>query len=338
LFQSSAHAPQVRHHVHVCYVPGDVEHECAAIRQHLSDRAFLTWSQSSTDPVQLALTKKNIDHSDYVLILVGEHYGSLSSSGASFLHLDFIYAMNQSKPMLVCNLVVPESKPIDYDRRKLLEFKQQVVRCGKPLINYGNAAELHAKILTSYSALLSRYPCAGWIRQPTEESKKPPLSDRTQEIRAISRSESSVPVEAMEDQYQVSLQDDVEIIYAVHAYQGGNLKDLRVKKRLVWGDILTWVGEETRMPVLEEAFAKIINDHLQQTSLVDVQRKLPEVHATAKVRVEAEDLSRLRNQFLFNDWLKHTHQATDEHKKFMLTPYGARQMAQWKSIKARQIV
>ena len=92
------------------------------------------------------------------------------------------------------------------------------------------------------------------------------------------------------------------------------------------------------MPVLEEAFAKILNDHLQQTSLVDVQRKLPEVHATAKVRVEAEDLNRLRYQFLFNDWLKHTHQATDEHKKFMLTPYGARQMAQWKSIKTRQIV
>lgn len=327
----------VRHHVHVCYVPGDVQRECAAIKQQLNDKAFFTWSEQTSDPVLLGVARKQIDEADYVIVLVGEQYGQLSSSGVSQLHLDFIYAMNQSKPMLVCNLIVADTGGSNFDERKMQEFKQQAIRCGKPLLNYTNSAELHAKLLTGYLALVAKFPSAGWSKKTlkTLPTLTAQLGDRTQEIRAISLPLGGDRPQKDMGHYQVSLQDSLEVIYSVHAYQGGNLRELRVKKKLVWGDVLVWVGEESRMPVFEGAFERILNEQLQLNSLTDVKLKLPEAHATAKIRIESTDLERVRNQFLHNDWLGHTHQMSDSHKKFMLTPYGARQMAQWKNIKAR---
>ena len=60
-----------------------------------------------------AAIKKLIDESVYYVLLVGSRYGSLSPSGVSYTHMEYVYAATKQKPILVLMHEAPETRAIE---------------------------------------------------------------------------------------------------------------------------------------------------------------------------------------------------------------------------------
>ena len=135
---------------------------------------------SAADEEQWNIIKKQIDQSDYYIVIVAHRYGSTGTNGISYTEKEYDYASSQGIPTL--GFVIDESVSWPRDKSdtgtkiiaKLNAFKDKVKL--KPVSFWKNRDDLYGKCSIALMKAFNAYPREGWIRasqlQDTAASKE----------------------------------------------------------------------------------------------------------------------------------------------------------------------
>ncbi|MDV6376332.1 DUF4062 domain-containing protein [Deinococcus arenicola] len=127
---------------------------------------------SADDEDQWATIKREIDRSDYYLLIVAHRYGSIikSEGGISYTEKEFNYAIESGVPRIA--FVIKKGaiwNPEYVDRgpilKKLEAFKSKVR--GKPIDFWMDAPDLGKKVAIALPKLIANSPRPGWERSTT---------------------------------------------------------------------------------------------------------------------------------------------------------------------------
>ena len=135
--------------------------------------------------------KKLIDESDYYILLVGSRYGSLSPSGVSYTHMEYVYAATKQKPILVLLHDSPETRPVELQeqtpegRLKLRDFRQLLQR--GLTASWSDERSLEMALRQQLPELVRSRPMPGWVRanqvsNPQLERENDALKQRLAEL------------------------------------------------------------------------------------------------------------------------------------------------------------
>jgi hypothetical protein len=125
---------------------------------------------SAGDEEQWELIKRQIDDSDYYLVILAHSYGSMDGK-ISYTEKEYDYAISSKLPAL--GFVIDKDAPwpsskmeTDNVKKAALEkFKQKVMR--KIVNKWNNSDQIHALVSISLSKAFTAYPRPGWVRSTT---------------------------------------------------------------------------------------------------------------------------------------------------------------------------
>lgn len=121
------------------------------------------------DEEQFDYIKKEIDNSDYYLLIVGGRYGSLTSEGISYTEKEFLYALEKKIPVIafihkdINNIPLGKVDVDENIRKKLEEFKKKVET--NRLVKYwADATSLYSEVSITLARIIYECPRIGWVR------------------------------------------------------------------------------------------------------------------------------------------------------------------------------
>jgi Domain of unknown function (DUF4062) len=119
---------------------------------------------SAADDAQWNIIKRQIDQSDYYLVLVANRYGSTSDAGISYTEQEYDYALQQLVPAI--GFILDPSALWLSDRNevspKLDAFKEKLK---KRLVSFWKSADdLSGKVVIALSKLMTERPRPDWVR------------------------------------------------------------------------------------------------------------------------------------------------------------------------------
>ena len=123
---------------------------------------------SAADEEQWNIIKKQIDQSDYYMVVVAHRYGSCDASGVSYTEKEYDYALSKGIPCLgfVLEDGIQWSKDkADSDRttlKKLKSFKEKIKL--KPVSFWKNGEDLYGRCSIALMKAFNAYPREGWVR------------------------------------------------------------------------------------------------------------------------------------------------------------------------------
>lgn len=147
---------------------------------------------SAADEEQWKIITRQIDESDYYVIIVAHRYGSLSGK-ISYTEKEFDYAQSKGIPIygfVMDPYVEPLAKNSEKDKAKisaLNKFRAKVKQ--RPVSFWMNAEDLHGKVSISLMKAFNTNPRIGWVRAtastgPEVSQELSRLSKENAELRA----------------------------------------------------------------------------------------------------------------------------------------------------------
>jgi len=123
---------------------------------------------SAADEMQWNIIKKQIDQSDYYVVVVAHRYGSVTDAGISYTEMEYDYAVSKGIPTLGFVLASGVQWPMakcesDQDAREKLEMFKTKVR-QKPVSFWTNKDDLYGKCSIALMKAFNAYPRTGWVR------------------------------------------------------------------------------------------------------------------------------------------------------------------------------
>lgn len=124
---------------------------------------------SAADEEQWQIITRQIDESDYYVVIVANRYGSMVD-GIGYTEKEYDYAIEKGVPTLGFVLDSKASWPTDLSERieearsKLETFKQKVRL--KPVNFWTSKDDLHAKCAIALMKAFNTQPRPGWVRSP----------------------------------------------------------------------------------------------------------------------------------------------------------------------------
>ncbi|MDE0852974.1 MAG: DUF4062 domain-containing protein [Nevskia sp.] len=122
---------------------------------------------SAGDETQWELIKRQINDSDYYVIIAAHRYGSLDGD-ISYTEKEYDYAVSKGIPVLGFIISDDASWPkslIETDvikAERLNQFKQKIKQ---KMVSWWSAKEqIHAKVSVALSKAITAYPRSGWVR------------------------------------------------------------------------------------------------------------------------------------------------------------------------------
>lgn len=218
---------------------------------------------SAADQQQWEVIKKQIDQSDYYLVLVAHRYGSMDE-GVSFTEKEYDYAVAQKLPALGFILDNSAEWPAQWiennnDIKKRLEaFKAKV---SSRMVSYWKSAEdLYGRAGIALMKAFSAQPREGWVRASQART-----TEMTTEITRLSRENGMLRAKlaATEEQWTEGRETRVnEIIDALRRNR---------RKIFAWKDSKKSWGEpiETNLLTIFEIVAPELLDEASNRTLGD---------------------------------------------------------------------
>lgn len=145
---------------------------------------------SAADEEQWKIITRQIDETDYYVVIVGNRYGSVTG-GVSYTEKEYDYAVAKGIPALgfiVDSSVDPLAKHIDKDEGKiaaLTKFKTKVKQ--RPVGFWKTADDLHGKVSIALMKAFNTAPRIGWTRATAIAGP-----EVTQELSRLSRENSEL--------------------------------------------------------------------------------------------------------------------------------------------------
>ncbi len=337
-----------RYHVYISTsVWDDVKPERLKLENTLLNLGVFPWEfNEPRTSLNTALARRQIDDCDYVIFLLGGRYGDLSASGISYMHLDFLYAMNKQKNIISFVDAHPE-KRLEAERendpemlKKFSAFREQLQRDSHHYAEYKNNVELERITRNTFAKAIVETPALGWTRPRNSDV----LQNEIQRLRQkIAKLEESL-VQARHEVHENTVKDiasdpeaeKVAIGYRAHAYQDGNLKDIYPQRDMTWMELFYVLAPNFVEPTLESHFQRILNQYLESTALDDAREILPRAHAVSRTQIDARSLQQIKLQMKWNNWIIPQSKSTSSSRVYWeLTPEGQHILSESKAKKAK---
>ena len=220
---------------------------------------------SAADEEQWKLIARQIEATDYYLIIVGHRYGSETEEGISYTEKEYDYAISCGVPTL--GFVIDDEAPwpktkIDSaarKRKKLESFKGKVK--SKLVHFWTNKDDLHGKISISLIKAISTNPRVGWKRADVEIG-----ADVIKELSRLSSENSSLRAElahlkSVNEEPADEARNVVNIMYE-------NRKTLQIRKTSKWD------SAEKHKTQLLEIFLSIAPNLINENSSTEVANNI----------------------------------------------------------------
>jgi hypothetical protein len=186
---------------------------------------------SASDEEQWAIIKRQIDQSDYYVVLLAHRYGSTGEKGASYTEMEYDYAVETGIPVL--GFVIEDTAAWPMDRREEDTKKQKrlsafKLKVKKRLVNFWqNKDELHGKVSIALVKATTAYPRPGWV-QATAVNGPEVMRELTRlsSENANLRNELDKILKLRDEQH-----DEVRIVIKVLSV---NTRKIRVRKTATW--------------------------------------------------------------------------------------------------------
>ena len=123
----------------------------------------------SADDEQFEFIRREIESSDYYVVIVAGRYGSLAPDGLSFTEKEYDYAVELGKPVmgfLHKDLGELKGRALEAEQRQRerLDAFRRKVSAGKLVKFYSNPDELKSHVLQALNAAYRLKPQTGWVR------------------------------------------------------------------------------------------------------------------------------------------------------------------------------
>lgn len=123
---------------------------------------------SAADEEQWSIIKKQIDQSDYYVVIVAHCYGTCDPAGLSYTEKEYDYAVSKGVPTL--GFVIDEKVSWPHHKfdsdgdvvKRLNTFKDKVKL--KPVSFWKNGEDLYGRCSISLMKAFNTYPREGWVR------------------------------------------------------------------------------------------------------------------------------------------------------------------------------
>lgn len=295
-----------RYQVFISSTYADLQEERAVLTQVLPTMGCMPCGLDLNPVGAAAWTsiKKLIDESDYYLLALGSRYGSLSPSGISYTHMEYVYASTKQKPILVLMHDNPDNRPPAFQektpegRRQFNDFRQLL---SKGMVGgWSDARNLETAVRRYLPQLIKSKPAEGWVRATGLGSP-----DQAREIERLKQrvAELEQEREQMLVQQPGALgplaqgNDLFEVQYRCKAYAAGNCEDVTVRSKLTWSSLFTSFAPHLSQPQHEDFMAARIAERLQEVALKDIQASRPKTHAVTDITLAPLSFNTIRLQF-----------------------------------------
>ena len=283
--------------------------ERMALSQTLIGMGFFSWGLEQRTPLSTAFARRQIDESDYFILVLGSQYGELSVSGVSYLHLEYLYAKSKHKPMLIILHEAPNSRAPNVQEQKaelqekFADFRQQLISENDQVFSYRSLRDLELVLRQHIPHLLERSPATGWVRPGNSQKLMDEIEKLKQQLVKLEVEQGKTESSPVESLAKVAMHDDIEFEYRIHAYQDGNFKELKLLHKFTWAQLLLLFGQTFVRSVPEEYFGKCLNDYLNDHAMEIVRETMPRVHAVARAQVNIRALHQIKAQMRQNEWI-----------------------------------
>ena len=130
---------------------------------------------SSSDNAWKVITRQ-IDMSDYYVLILKNTYGSAAEDGISYTEKEYDYAVSKGMPVLAFMFNGKVKKNVDYDANKEAEAKLQKFRSKvdkhHTRTTWKNADELNSRVAAAIATEVNIDPREGWVRARISEQQE----------------------------------------------------------------------------------------------------------------------------------------------------------------------
>jgi hypothetical protein len=190
---------------------------------------------SASDEEQWAIIKRQINQSDYYVVLVAHRYGSTGNEGASYTEMEYDYAVEVGIPVL--GFIIDDSAAWPMDRqeedtrkqKRLSAFKAKVK---KRLVQFWqNKDELHGKVSIALVKATTAYPRPGWVQATAVNGP-----EVMRELTRLSSENANLRNEL--EKIQKSRNEQYDEVRSVIKVLSSNTRKIRVRKSPSWNNAL----------------------------------------------------------------------------------------------------
>ncbi|GAA5001787.1 DUF4062 domain-containing protein [Acinetobacter puyangensis] len=332
-----------RYHVYISTAfYGDVKAERLKMEYALLNMGVFPWEfNERRTSLNTAQARRQIDDCDYVIFLLGGKYGDVSASGISYMHLDFLYALNKQKTIISFIDIAPEQRT-DLEpetnpesSKKFINFRAQIKKDSQYCIEYNGLLDLERAVRNTFIKAIKETPALGWVRPKDNDLLQNEIQRLRQKITKLEQHNTQTKYEMSTSVVEPAVgssDEKILVSYRTHAYQDGNLKDIHAQKQMTWVQLLNILASHFKQPALENNFLRILNHYLESTALADAREILPRAHAVARTQIDARSLQQIKLQMKWNNWIVPQHDSDSGSRIYwQLTTEGQRFISQKKA-------
>lgn len=303
-----------RYHVYISTsLNDDVKTERLKLQNALLNMGVFPWEFTERrTSLNTAQARRQIDDCDYVVFLLGAKYGDLSASGISYMHLDFLYALNKQKTILSFIDAAPESRP-ESEResqpdilRKFHAFREQLKSDSESCTSYNSYLDLERAVRSDFAKIVKEKPALGWVRPKNNDVFVSEVQRLRQKVTELEQRLVQTKNQAVLTQLPENITTESQTVfihYRTHAYQDGNFKDLHLQHEMTWLQLLQILAPHFKQNAAEITFLQALNEYLTHIALADAQVELPRAHAVARTQIDVRCLQQIKMQMRVNGWI-----------------------------------
>jgi hypothetical protein len=186
---------------------------------------------SASDEEQWAIIKRQIDQSDYYVVLVAHRYGSTGKEGSSYTEMEYDYAVEAGIPVL--GFIIDDSAAWPMDRKEEDDKKQKRLAAFKTKVKkrlvqfWHNRDELHGKVSISLIKATTAYPRPGWVQATAVNGP-----EVMRELTRLSGENANLRSEL--EQIQKLRDEQHDEVRSVIKVLSNNTRKIRVRKFASW--------------------------------------------------------------------------------------------------------
>ncbi len=245
--------------------------------------------------------RASIDACDYVLLLLGSRYGTLTASGVSRTHQEIVYAQHKQKPVLVLMHENPGQRPAAWQeatpegRLRFQEFRATMAR--GMVVTWNEVEDLALTLRTTMAQLIQAKPARGLLPAlPQDEELKDKLRQAQMRIAQLETEREQWLTGQVRLESLAQGEDKVEVSYQANVYAGGHCEITNLRSRLSWNELFLMIAPHLGEAQPEQLLHDRLAEGLRVAGLADAQKVRAKAHAMTDVRLSDLSFSAIRVQ------------------------------------------
>ena len=255
---------------------------------------------SAADEEQWKLIARQIDQSDYYVVIVAHRYGSIVGK-KSYTEKEYDYAIQKGVPVI--GFIIDDSAPWPKDKMEsdsnkaeaLNRFKQKVKR--KPIGFWSVKDELCGKVITSLVKLIATNPRPGWIR--TSETVGPEVvseMSRLSSENARLSSENAQLKQQLEESLKIDNshfsqgEDQIDIAFYFYIDQLKNEDIFRIS----WDNLFLNIGKI----ILEKTAESSVMGRIENMIYMSKKDSFSWLGKATSISIQEGELLKIKTQFI----------------------------------------